>query len=98
MEMTEGKIIPAGKSGQILEKLWHLNLLARDALLKSDLDNEGTVKYVLTLISLTKDLSRSLSQQLENVMESIQDTYDLLSSLYDKYKELTASPGKYGGT
>ncbi|XP_061300639.1 death domain-containing protein 1 [Pezoporus flaviventris] len=92
MEMTEGKIIPAGKSGQLLEKIWHLNLLASDALLKSDLDNEGTVQHVVTLISLTKDLSRSLSQQLENVVESIQDTYHLLSALHDKYKELTASP------
>lgn len=98
MEMAEGKIIPAGKSGQLLEKIWRLNLLARAALLKSDLGNEGTVQYVFRLISLTKDLSRSLSQQLENVVESIQDTYHLLSALRDKHKELTASPGKYGAT
>ncbi|KAK2544963.1 Dthd1 [Columba livia] len=38
--MAEGKITPAGKSGQLLEKIWHLNLLVRDALLKSDLENE----------------------------------------------------------
>ncbi|KAM6132425.1 LOW QUALITY PROTEIN: death domain-containing protein 1 [Pterocles gutturalis] len=49
--------------------------------------------FVLRLISLTKELSRSLSQQLENIMESIQDTCHLLSVLHDKHKELTASPG-----
>uniref|UniRef100_A0A663DKF0 Death domain containing 1 n=1 Tax=Aquila chrysaetos chrysaetos TaxID=223781 RepID=A0A663DKF0_AQUCH len=81
-----------GKSGQLLEKIWHMNLLARDVLLKSDPDNEGIVEYVLRLISLTKELSRSLSQQLENVTESIQDTCHLLSALHDKYKELTAIP------
>ncbi|KAM6261229.1 death domain-containing protein 1 [Porphyrio hochstetteri] len=90
--MTEDKIIPAGKSGQLLEKIWHLNLLARDALLKSDLDYEDTVEYMLRLTSLTKVLSRSLSQRLENVTESIQDTCHLLSALCDKHKELTASP------
>lgn len=98
MEMAEGKITPAGKSGQLLEKIWHLNLLVRDALLKSDLENEGIVEYVLRLISLTKELSGSLSQQLKNVMESIQDTCHLLSALHDKHKDLTTSPGKYGGT
>lgn len=98
MEMAEGKITAAGKSGQLLEKIWHLNLLARDVLLKSDRDNEGIAEYVLRLISLTKELSRSLSQQLENVTESLQDTCHLLSALHDKHKELTASPGKYGGT
>ncbi|XP_009460130.1 PREDICTED: death domain-containing protein 1 [Nipponia nippon] len=94
--MAEGKITPAGKSGQLLEKIWHLNLLARDVLLKSDLDNEGIAEYVLRLISLTKELSRSLSQQLENVTESIQDTCHLLRALHDKHKELTASP-EYNG-
>lgn len=98
MEMAEGKITPAGKSGQLLEKIWHLNLLVKDGLLKSDLDSEGVVQYVLRLISLTKDLTRSLSQQLENITESIEDTYHLLSALHGKHKELTASPGKYEGT
>ncbi|XP_074897258.1 death domain-containing protein 1 [Buteo buteo] len=94
--MAEGKITPAGKSGQLLGKIWHMNLLARDVLLKSDPDNEGIVEYVLRLISLTKELSRSLSQQLEDVTESIQDTCHLLSGLHDKYKELTAIP-EYNG-
>ncbi|XP_010176292.2 death domain-containing protein 1 [Antrostomus carolinensis] len=92
MEMAEGKIALAGKSGRLLEKIWHLNLLAGDVLLKSDLDNESIVEYMLRLISLTKELSRSLSQQLENVTESIQDTCHLLRALHDKHKELTASP------
>uniref|UniRef100_A0A8D0FRH6 Death domain containing 1 n=1 Tax=Strix occidentalis caurina TaxID=311401 RepID=A0A8D0FRH6_STROC len=91
-----GKITPASKLGQLLEKIWHLNLLARDVLLKSDVENEGIVEYVLRLISLTKELSRSLSLQLENVTESIQDTCHLLSALYNKHKELTASP-EYNG-
>uniref|UniRef100_A0A8C8AVE5 Death domain containing 1 n=1 Tax=Otus sunia TaxID=257818 RepID=A0A8C8AVE5_9STRI len=69
MEMAKGKLTPASKSGQLLEKIWHLNLLARDVLLKSDVENEGIVEYVLRLISLTKELSRSLSLQLENVTE-----------------------------
>ncbi|XP_010077945.1 PREDICTED: LOW QUALITY PROTEIN: death domain-containing protein 1 [Pterocles gutturalis] len=96
MERAEGKITPASKSGQLLEKIGHLNLLVRDVLLKSDLDNEGIMDFVLRLISLTKELSRSLSQQLENIMESIQDTCHLLSVLHDKHKELTASP-EYNG-
>lgn len=98
IEMAEGKITPAGKSGQLLEKIWHLNLLVRDALLKSDLENEGIADYVLRLSSLTKELSGSLRQQLQNVMESIQDTCHLLSTLHNKHKELTMSPGKYGVT
>lgn len=98
MEMAEGKITAADKSGQVLEKLWHLNLLAKDLLLKSDLDNEGIAEYMLRLISLTKELDRSLSQQLENITASIRDSCHLLSALHDKHKELTASPGKYGGT
>lgn len=98
MEMTKSKITLAGKSGQLLEKILHLNLLVRDGLLKSDLDSEGVVEYVLRLISLTKELVRSLSQQLENITEIIEDTYHLLSALHGKHKELTASPGKYGGT
>ncbi|XP_056183316.1 death domain-containing protein 1 [Falco biarmicus] len=98
MEMAEGKITTADKSGQLPEKNWQLNSLVRDVLLKSDLDNEGIMEYTLRLMSLTKQLSRSLSQHLENVTASIQDTWQLLSALHDKYKELTASPGKYGGT
>ncbi|XP_074760328.1 death domain-containing protein 1 [Athene noctua] len=94
--MAKGKLTPASKSGQLLEKIWHLNLVARDVLLKSDVENEGIVEYVLRLISLTKELSRSLSLQLENVTESIQDTCHLLSALYNKHKELTASP-EYNG-
>ncbi|XP_065693760.1 death domain-containing protein 1 [Patagioenas fasciata] len=90
--MAEGQITPASKSGQLLEKIRHLNLLVRDALLKSDLGNEGIADYVLRLSSLTKELSGSLRQQLKNVMESIQDTCHLLSTLHDKHKELTASP------
>ncbi|XP_010004460.1 PREDICTED: death domain-containing protein 1 [Chaetura pelagica] len=96
MEMAESNITSAGKSGQLLEKIWHLNLLARDVLLKSDLDNEGTTEYVLRLISSTKELSRSLSQQLENVTESIQDTCNLLSALHDKHEELAVS-SEYNG-
>ncbi|XP_010281983.1 PREDICTED: uncharacterized protein LOC104618159 [Phaethon lepturus] len=96
METAEVKITPAGNSGQLLEKIWHLNLLMRDVLLKSDLDNEGIAEYVFRLITLTKELSRSLSQQLENVTEGLQDTYHLLSALHDKHKELTASP-EYNG-
>ncbi|KAM6346016.1 LOW QUALITY PROTEIN: death domain-containing protein 1 [Podargus strigoides] len=91
--MAEGKITPADKSGQLLEKIWHLNFQVRAVLLKSDLDNEGMVEYVLRLISLTEELSRSVSQQLENITETIQDTCHLLSALYDKHKELTAIPG-----
>ncbi|KAM6075629.1 death domain-containing protein 1 [Chlamydotis macqueenii] len=93
--MAEGKITSAGESGQLLEKIWHLNMLARDVLLKSDLDNEGIVEYVLKLIFLTKELSRSLSRQLENVTESIQDTCHLLCALHDKHEELAASPGNF---
>uniref|UniRef100_A0A8C3JFN7 Death domain containing 1 n=1 Tax=Calidris pygmaea TaxID=425635 RepID=A0A8C3JFN7_9CHAR len=92
--MAESKITPAGKSGQLLEKIWHLNLLVRNELLKSDLDHEGTAEYVLRLISLTRELSRSLSRQLENVTESLQDTCHLLSTLHDKHEESTA---KYNG-
>ncbi|XP_010154975.1 PREDICTED: death domain-containing protein 1 [Eurypyga helias] len=94
--MAEGKITPAGKSGQLLEKIWDLNSLARDVLLKSDLDNEGIAEYVLKLTSLTKEMSRSLTQQLENIAEGLQDTCYLLSALHDKHKQLTASP-KYNG-
>jgi len=96
--MAKGKITAEGKSGQLLEKIQHLNLLAREVFLKSDLEDEDIVGHVLRLISLTKGLSRSLSQQLENITESIQDTCHLLGALHDKHKELTASPGKYGGT
>ncbi|XP_027744336.1 death domain-containing protein 1 [Empidonax traillii] len=92
MDMVENQIIPAGKSSQVLEKIWHLNLLARDVLLKSDLDNEGIEESVLRLISLTEELSRSLRQQLKNITESIRDTCHLLSALHNKYKELTGSP------
>ncbi|XP_009954057.1 PREDICTED: death domain-containing protein 1 [Leptosomus discolor] len=96
MEMTEGKITPAGESDQLLEKICNLKLLARDVLLESDLDNEGTMDYALRLISLTKELSGSLSQQLENITEGIQDTCRLLSALRGKHKELAASP-EYNG-
>ncbi|OXB72910.1 UNVERIFIED_CONTAM: hypothetical protein H355_006997 [Colinus virginianus] len=96
MEMAESKITPsADKSGKLLQKFWHLNLLARGLLLKSDLDNEEIVEYVQRLISSTKELSGSLCQQLENVTENLEDTSHLLSTLLDKHKELTASPGKY---
>nr|XP_021388878.1 death domain-containing protein 1 [Lonchura striata domestica] len=64
--------------------------------LKSDLDKGGLEEYVLGLTSLAKDLSRSLSQQLGNVTEIIQDTCHLLSALHDKPKELTGSP-EYNG-
>ncbi|KAM4900689.1 death domain-containing protein 1 [Sylvia borin] len=94
--MAESKITPAGKSGQVLGKLCYLNFLARDMLLKSDLDEGGLEDYVLGLTSLAKELSRSLSQQLENVTEIIQDTCHLLSALHGKHKELTGSP-EYNG-
>lgn len=98
MDMAESKITPAGKSGQVIGKICCLKLLARDVLLKSDLDKEGMEEYVLGLSSLAKELSRSLSQQLENATEIIQETCHLLSALHDKHKELTGSPGKYGRT
>ncbi|XP_013804903.2 death domain-containing protein 1 [Apteryx mantelli] len=81
----------AGESGQLLEKIWNMNLLVRDVLLKNDLDNEGILEYALRLISATKELSRSLSQQLENIAESLQDICHLLSALQDKHKEVTSS-------
>ncbi|XP_065591752.1 death domain-containing protein 1 [Cyrtonyx montezumae] len=91
--MAESEITPsADKSGKVLQKFWHLNLLARGLLLKSDLDNEEIVEYVQRLISSTKELSGSLCQQLENVTENLEDTSHLLSTLLDKHKELTASP------
>lgn len=96
MDMAESKTTPEGKSGEVLGKICYLNFLARDVLLKSDLDKEGMEKYELRLSSLAKELSTSLSQQLENVTEIIQDTCHLLSALHDKHKELTESPGKYG--
>uniref|UniRef100_A0A8B9PQ37 Death domain containing 1 n=1 Tax=Apteryx owenii TaxID=8824 RepID=A0A8B9PQ37_APTOW len=80
----------AGESGQLLEKIWNMNLLVRDVLLKNDLDNEGILEYALRLISATKELSRSLSQQLENIAESLQDICHLLSALQDKHKEVTS--------
>ncbi|XP_021251305.1 death domain-containing protein 1 isoform X7 [Numida meleagris] len=92
MEMAESKITPSDKSGKLLQKIWHLNLLARRLLLTSDLDYEKIEEYVQRLISLTKELSGSLSQQLENVTENLQDTCHLLSTLLDKHEELTASP------
>nr|XP_025949389.1 death domain-containing protein 1 [Dromaius novaehollandiae] len=92
MEVAECKITPAaGKSGQLLEKTGNMNLLVRDMLLKSDLDNEGMQEYVLRLLSVTEELSRSLSQQLENIAESLQDICHLLSALQDEHKELTSS-------
>lgn len=96
MEIAESKITPsADKSGKLLQKIWHLNFLARELLLKQALDNEEIVEYVQQLISSTEELSGSLSQQLENITEKLQDTFHLLRTLLDKHKELTASPGKY---
>ncbi|KAM4781734.1 LOW QUALITY PROTEIN: death domain-containing protein 1 [Cyanocitta cristata] len=48
--MAKSKITPAGKSGQVIGKICYLNLLARDMLLKSDLDKEeynGIIDYLL---------------------------------------------------
>ncbi|XP_072190191.1 death domain-containing protein 1 [Excalfactoria chinensis] len=91
--MAESKITPSTDiSGKLLQKIWHLNLLARGLLLKSDLDNEEIVEYVQRLISSTEELNGSLIQQLENITENLQDTFHLLSTLLDKHKELTASP------
>lgn len=98
MDMAESKITPEGKSGQVLGKICYLNFLARDMLFERDLDKGGLEEYVLVLTSLAKELSRSLSQQLEIVTEIIQDTCHLLSAFHDKHKELTGSPGKYGRT
>lgn len=97
MEMAEGKITPAGKTDQLLAKILQVKLLSREVLQKSDLDDEGIVEYVLRLTSLSKELSRSLSQELQNLTEIIQDVCHLLTALHDKHKELTSSPGKYGG-
>ncbi|CAN8208283.1 unnamed protein product [Coccothraustes coccothraustes] len=96
MDIAENKITPAGKSGQVLGKISYLNFLSRDVLLKSDLDNGGLEEYVLGLTTLAKDLSRPLSQQLENVTEIIQETCHLLSALHDKHKESTGS-SEYNG-
>ncbi|XP_035182107.1 death domain-containing protein 1 isoform X2 [Oxyura jamaicensis] len=90
MEIAEGRITPSADKSEQREKIWQLNLLARDVLLKSD--NEERVEYVLRLISSTRELSGSLSQHLGNITESLQDTCHLLSVLHDKHKELTASP------
>lgn len=95
--MAESKITPSADiSGKILQKIWHLNFLGGQLLLKRDLNNEEIVEYVQQLISSTEELSGSLSQQLENITENLQDTFHLLSTLLDKHKELTVSPGKYG--
>uniref|UniRef100_A0A8B9I7G3 Death domain containing 1 n=1 Tax=Anser brachyrhynchus TaxID=132585 RepID=A0A8B9I7G3_9AVES len=90
MEMAEGRFTPSADKSEQLEKIWQLNLLARDVFLRSD--NEERVEYVLRLISSTRELSGSLSQHLGSITESLQDTCHLLSVLHDKHKELTASP------
>ncbi|XP_062430499.1 LOW QUALITY PROTEIN: death domain-containing protein 1 [Rhea pennata] len=84
-----------GKSDQLLEKIYNMNLVVRDMLLKSDLDNEGILEYMLRLSSITKELSRSLSQQLENIAESLQGICHLLSALQDKHRELTSRQGNF---
>lgn len=96
MEMAEGRFTPSADKSEQLEKIWQLNLLARDVLLKSD--KEERVEYVLRLSSSTRELSGSLSQHLGNIIENLQDTCHLLSVLHDKHKELAASPGKYKAT
>ncbi|XP_010210099.1 PREDICTED: death domain-containing protein 1 [Tinamus guttatus] len=73
-----------------MEKICNTNSLVRDMLLKRDLDNKGILEYVLRLISVTKELSRSLSQQLENIAEGLQDICHLLRALQDKRRELTS--------
>uniref|UniRef100_A0A674I1N9 Death domain containing 1 n=1 Tax=Terrapene triunguis TaxID=2587831 RepID=A0A674I1N9_9SAUR len=77
---------------RILEQIWHLNLMIRETLLKSDLqDNEATAEYVPRLIFLMQELSSSLSQKLQHNTEILQDTCQLLNTLQNKHKQLVSS-------
>ncbi|XP_039397753.1 death domain-containing protein 1 [Mauremys reevesii] len=92
MEVAECKITPGTvKPSQVLEQIWHLNLMIRETLLKSDLqDNEATAEYVPRLIFLMQQLSSSLSQQLQHNTEILQDTCQLLNTLQNKHKQLVS--------
>ncbi|XP_019381393.1 PREDICTED: death domain-containing protein 1 [Gavialis gangeticus] len=92
MEASECKLIPAAyKSSQLLEEIWHLNLTLKETLLKKDFQkNEDTVEYVRRLFSLAKELSRSLSQQLEHTTETLKDTCQILNILHDKHKQVSS--------
>uniref|UniRef100_A0A7M4EE73 Death domain containing 1 n=1 Tax=Crocodylus porosus TaxID=8502 RepID=A0A7M4EE73_CROPO len=91
MEASECKLIPAAyKSSQVLEEIWHLNLTLKEKLLKRDFQkNEDTVEYVRRLFSLAKELSRSISQQLEHTTETLKDTCQILNILHDKHKQVS---------
>ncbi|CAM4563776.1 unnamed protein product [Caretta caretta] len=93
MEVAECKITPGtDKSSQVLEQIWHLNLMTRETLLKGDLqDNEDTAEYMPRLIFLMQELSSSLSQQLQHNTEILQDTCQLLNTLQNKHKQLVSS-------
>ncbi|XP_067407676.1 death domain-containing protein 1 [Emydura macquarii macquarii] len=93
MEVAESKItLCTNKPSQVLEQIWHQNLMIRETLLKSDLqDNEDTVVCVRRLIFLIQELSRSLSQQLQHNTETLQDTCQLLNTLQNKHKQLVPS-------
>uniref|UniRef100_A0A8C3HJB7 Death domain containing 1 n=1 Tax=Chrysemys picta bellii TaxID=8478 RepID=A0A8C3HJB7_CHRPI len=87
-------MITAGtdKPSQVLEQIWHLNLMIRETLLKNDLqDNEATAEYVPRLIFLMQELSSSLSQKLQHNTEILQDTCQLLNTLQNKHKQLVSS-------
>ncbi|CAM4667531.1 unnamed protein product [Lepidochelys kempii] len=93
MEVAECKITPGtDKSSQVLEQIWHLNLMTRETLLKGDLqDNEDTAEHMPRLIFLMQELSSSLSQQLQHNTEILQDTCQLLNTLQNKHKQLVSS-------
>uniref|UniRef100_A0A8C0JFI2 Death domain containing 1 n=1 Tax=Chelonoidis abingdonii TaxID=106734 RepID=A0A8C0JFI2_CHEAB len=92
MEVAECKLTPGTvKPSQVLEQIWHLNLMIRETLLKSDLqDNEATAEYVPRLTFLMQQLSSSLSQQLQHNTEILQDTCQLLNTLQSKHKQLVS--------
>ncbi|XP_074847883.1 death domain-containing protein 1 [Carettochelys insculpta] len=92
MEAAECKTTPGtDKPSQVLKQIWHQNLLIRETLLKSDLqNNEDIAKQVPRLILLIQELSSSLGQQLQHNTEILEDTYQLLNTLENKHKKLVS--------
>nr|XP_025043361.1 death domain-containing protein 1 isoform X2 [Pelodiscus sinensis] len=92
MEIAECRRMPGtDKPSQVLEQIWHQNLMIRETLLKTDLqNNEHTAECVSRLLFLIQELSSSLSQQLQHNTDILQATCQLLKTLEKQHKQLVS--------
>ncbi|XP_029445503.1 death domain-containing protein 1 isoform X2 [Rhinatrema bivittatum] len=91
MELTESVAFEDGKLCLLLEQILLKNQIVKHFVEGSECqDDEDIIKCVPELTALCQQLSNAFLQQLKYMTNTLHATFQLLTSLQEKYKQLTS--------